>query len=314
MTGSQVWLLIGLPVDKPQLVRRLSPAAGENDFCLEFGPPAGSDDTDYARAAWIEAMFATAYRPKVGAAIASLASAARAAGVTVVEEAGIAALAEASRLAHVIIIVSHWKAHEFAGEDFLPGFADEAPARLAAADSPVAGWLRREIGPRKWYQTAFRPRPSLSLALHRLADADLDDLPKLSGLTGFSELPATRGARRRAEVDRLFQGLVRPGNRFELFDGLHPREAIAAALERFHGLLDLTTCTSTWLGDYVTHRSQDRIRTIQFPTVQEFHDAGAKLTATIELLSAGWSYLEARMAVQRNFVAVLNQAMTGKQA
>lgn len=72
-------------------------------------------------------------------------------------------------------------------------------------------------------------------------------------------------------MDRLFERLIRPGNRIELFDGLHSKEALESSLfAHFDGTLDLTTCTSTIVCDYISRVRRNRVRTVQYPAVQEF--------------------------------------------
>jgi hypothetical protein len=97
-----------------------------------------------------------------------------------------------------------------------------------------------------------------------------EDARGRDGVDIVLESEVTRKARRRDELDELFHGLLRPGNRLELFDGLHAKEVVDDALDqRFDGMLDLTTCNSTVLADFLARRRRQRLRTVQFPAEQE---------------------------------------------
>jgi hypothetical protein len=302
VSAAGVWLLVGLPVDCEQLAARLSVPDSllSNDFCLEYAPPGWPANPPADLGQWLSPRFDNGYHRMVGTPLAQLVEEARAIGIEVLEGATLATLADAAKQASTIIIVSHWKAHEFVSADFLTGFDAEAKARLAQDDDPVAAWLLGKIGPVPRYRSWWQRPLTLRRALNQLPLAELPD-PPAAGVDRFIELPATRAARLRDRADHLFEGLVRPGNRLELFDGLHAREAVSNALNGFSGTVDLTLCTSAWLGDYITRKAHYAIRTVQFPTEQEFHDAGARLTAVFDLMRQGADYLDARSAVATMF-------------
>ena len=309
MKPALIWLLIGLPIDLEQLVARLSVADAllHNDFCLEYAPPGWPNFPPHEIREWLSTRFSLRYDAAVGAPLAKLSDMARSCGVVVIESADLHALREAARRAATIVIVAHWKAHEFVASDFLPQFESEGRTRLAGSDRPIAGWLRRQTDPLPWYRTYFQQPNTLRRALNLLPLADLVDQPALGDADQFVELPATRAARRRSDADALFADLVRPGNRLELFDGLHSREAVADALAGFSGTVDLTMCTSTWLGDFITRTSGYTIRTVQFPTVQEFNDAGLRLMSVFDLVRQGYDYMTARHAVANLFEAEIGR-------
>ncbi len=123
-----------------------------------------------------------------------------------------------------------------------------------------------------------------------------DGEAKPDGINQVLENQVTRTARQRSELDELFAGLVLPGNRLELFDGLHSKESIEKAIApQFNGILDLTTCTSTVLADYISSRRRQRFRTVQMPTVQEVLWGAKCVEQTLGLVrDRGMPYLEAR--------------------
>jgi hypothetical protein len=124
----------------------------------------------------------------------------------------------------------------------------------------------------------------------------LDDVPgKSDGVDEVFENAITRMTRRRAVIDSLFQGLLHPGNRLELFDGLHPQEAVEAAITPdFAGTLDLTTCTSMPLADHISAARRFVPRVVHFDEPQQPEWAAGCLKLTMELIGIGRDYLKAR--------------------
>ena len=117
----------------------------------------------------------------------------------------------------------------------------------------------------------------------------------------------TRAASRRDEIDELFQGLLRPGNRLELWDGLHDKWEVESAIApEFDGVLDLSACNSSVLANFLNARRGYRFRTVQFPDVVDFLWAATCVKGTLQLVAAGaFGYQEARLAVTN----VLNSVM-----
>ena len=115
-----------------------------------------------------------------------------------------------------------------------------------------------------------RPKPiSLVQILSEAVTSSLNETDPSNRLSVL-ESDDTRFARQRDHLDSMFKGLLRPGNRLELFDGLHSKESVEEALStHFEGVLDLTSCTSTILGDYLGAKRKHRMRTVQFNSVQE---------------------------------------------
>jgi hypothetical protein len=71
-------------------------------------------------------------------------------------------------------------------------------------------------------------------------------------------LDLLRRARNRDRVDGHFAGLIAPGNRIELSDGLHTAQAIIDRIpRRFAGLVDLTVCNSVLLGELIKRQRPD---------------------------------------------------------
>jgi hypothetical protein len=106
------------------------------------------------------------------------------------------------------------------------------------------------------------------------------------GVQRILELAITRMSRRRDVIDYVFQGLLQPGNRLELSDGLHTKEETEVAIVgSFVGVLDLTVCTSTVLGDYIAARRKNALRTVQFSAVQELLWGAKCISETLRLVA-----------------------------
>ena len=140
----------------------------------------------------------------------------------------------------------------------------------------------------------------------------LPDTPIDAGIVLEHEI--TRSARRRDEIDAMFVGLLRPGNLLELFDGLHGKEVVESAIAPgVTGILDLTTCTSTVLADYIAARRHHEIRTVQFPTVQEFLWCAKCVEASLQLVVVNaMPYQEARRLAGNAITHILKGLMKQK--
>jgi len=294
-------LLLGLPVDEDEFLRRgqESETSRRSDYLAKWDDPGASaaDRLDHLRGWWRRR-----YQADVAEPLRRLADAARAFGCRVVREAALGDVEAAAGVSKVIVVIGHWKGPELENDDFL-GPGETIAARLDGIDHPLARWIVDSLAPKRGlgrlFSRALTPRDALRASL----DAEIDgETP--SGVDQFVELPQTRRSRRRDRLDSWLAGTLAPGNRLELWDGLHTKEAVAEALGAFEGIVDLTACTTTYLGAYIFLHSGGRCRTVQFLTVQEPVDFAARLAATLELAAQGYDYLTAREAVGRELIAI----------
>jgi hypothetical protein len=274
-------LLLGLPVDREEFVQRVS----ESDWLAKFhDPDLGPEEQNAA----IATRWESEYLPFVAGPLERLIEVAKGFGVQVKQRATIEDLSEATRTNEIVIIFAHWKGSEFVNDDFTQSVeAGIFLKRIGKPKTPLQKWLanrfsEEELGstarPKTFASRIARtfgfskengkgPRDILSEALGNVA---LNSPAREDGIDGVVEHEETRKARRREELDLLFEGLVRPGNRLELYDGMHSKEKVGAALAvDFRGILDLTICTSMVLGDFIAARGKHMFRTVQFPTLQE---------------------------------------------
>lgn len=195
----------------------------------------------------------------------------------------------------IVILFAHWKGSEIVFEDLLER-TTTAPylARLASFKSDLVSWL----GPK--LSRVRDDIPGLLEVLNQSLDVPVD---KASGSGDPIVLQhcVTRRAIMREQLDAIFRGLLRPGNLVELYDRLRTKEELEAAIwQPFHGVLDLTVCTSTVPADYIRARRHDRLRTVQFSDTVEFVWAGKCVAGALDLFSTGnFEYQEARDTVAR---------------
>lgn len=195
-----------------------------------------------------------------------------------------------TREKQIAILFAHWKGPEVVFED-LREQNTTAPylARLQALDDELPVWLRSQLS---------RAHGDPSTVVKVLNESLHFSGEKRSGRGDTIVLQhcVTRDAAVREELDALFEGLLRPGNRLELYDGLHTKEELEEAIgPDFDGVLDLTLCTSTVPADYIAARRHHTMRTVQFPKEIEFVWAAKCIAGTLNLFSSGnFEYQEAR--------------------
>ncbi len=300
--ASGVALLFGVPVTRDEFERR----AGESDWLRKFYHRQADPR---ARRRRLQQAWERDYEPWIADPFTALRRRASRLGAEVSTGATLDTLRAATAEKSVVVLVSHWKGPEIVNDDFVEPVIEAAfLARARRSDSAMGRWLCRRLEARRG---GGRRRPGLWRSLfgegrgetlreviRQAVDAEIEDFEanEADGLDEVLEHPATRAARRRDALDEVLADLLRPGNRLELFDGLHKKEAVAAAVAPgFEGMLDLTTCTSSYLADFISSRHRQRLRTTQLPAVQEPLWAAKHLEWTLELVAGqGLGYLEAR--------------------
>jgi hypothetical protein len=120
------------------------------------------------------------------------------------------------------------------------------------------------------------------------------------------DLPFANGGfwgKRRDEIDVMLDGLIQPGNLIELFDGMQTKEAFESAIAPgFTGFLDLTTCTSTILGDHVSRQRGAALRLLAFATNQDLMWHSNCMATALEMtVHDRRPYPDARIEAERLF-------------
>lgn len=291
--AAAVSLLIALPMTQAGFETRVT----ESDWLSKFND---RDLDDAERAAQFADRWRLDYSPNIAEPLQQLVTMAAGRGIAVTMEATLDALGNATASASIVILFAHWKGPEVLLDDFAVDRAEFE--RRAAGDSGLLGrWLHHRFAPPErggsaWNWFRRRPKPlSLRGVLEEFVERPDDDLPS-DGVDVVLEADFTRMARRRDELDAFFTGAIRPGNRLELYDGLHAKEEVERIIAAdFAGVLDLTTCTSTYLADHIASCRKHCLHTVQFPAVQDLLWAAHCITLTLELfLDQHIPYLQAR--------------------
>lgn len=290
-------LLFGIPIQKEEYLLRLA----ESDYLRTYrGKPEENWNESYDK------FIAKPFRDLARQAQEMI-------NVEVRTGATLTDLEAVSKTARVIVLVSHWKNYGFPNDDFVKPTDEIKFAEAAAqATEPLARWLtqtfeRHGMGRDRaksrslfnWFDSIkalWEPDKTIREILEQALDATIqNDLPLIEGVSEYVESELKRRSRRRDLMDNLFSNLILPGNRLELFDGLHDCTTISRSIHgEFRGVLDLTTCTSTILADHVSADHQYRFRVVQFSKNQEPIWATAVLNAALTLMSKGYGYLDAR--------------------
>ena len=225
-------LLIGLPITEEEFGARLA----DSDLLARFRSTSSDSGPDAdlgerrAKRSWKQYFSATA------APVSELREDAERLGARVVTRATLADFRKATAKFETVILLSHWKGPEVSFEDILRTPSTEHLRRLAWQNSPVTRRLRERLIERGLDRetgdggpvSCTQARTALRQALNAVVQAEEnfeqdDDAPVI-------EHPVTVRTRRRDEIDTLFSGFVRPGNRIELFDGMHDKADIETAI------------------------------------------------------------------------------------
>ncbi|KVU09055.1 hypothetical protein WL13_00510 [Burkholderia ubonensis] len=300
--ANRVALLIALPIGRDDFMRRIP----RSDWLSKYA----FDGEAAEIATMLDDVWTCEHEPMVAEPLRELVRYARGRGVQVIERATLDHVRWASDACCLIIVLAHWKAHELPDQDILAR-TDESILleRARRSESDVARFVRERLEevqavPNKlsWkgVKSLFRKKEYSEPKYRVLREAlDLKECCTVNAqdqaVLRISE--NTRKALRRATLDEIFKGLIRPGNRIELYDGLHSREAFEAAIcSTFDGLFDLTTCTSTLLADYISGARARKVRLVQFPEQQQaiWHAYCIEVALSL-MLDEGFDYQKARL-------------------
>ena len=302
--GETPVILLGVPLDFEEFTVRVD----ESDWLGKFR----DESNPAARQQRLESTWHAEYLPLVARPLLELVKASAAFGVPVQRRATLASLHKATSERSVVVLFAHWKGPEISNDDFIEPIDGNSFLQRASGETTTLGkWLANRLQGLIADKTNWRAKlfslfrssgyQSLRGALGEALEADFDEDEPGDVVDEIVEHPVTRAARRRDALDSLLRGLIRPGNRLELFDGLHSKETVETTIAKdFEGVIDLTTCTSTYLADYVAAKREFRLRTIQFPTVQDVVWGANCVIAALELrAAAGIPYQEARSIAAR---------------
>jgi hypothetical protein len=296
-------ILIAVPLDRVEFGQR----ARNSDWLGKFCPP---DTSGAALEAALDERWHNAYSTLIAEPLQELVGMARCGSAEVRPQAVLPDVEILTRTKKIVILFAHWKGSEIVFDDFLHGPDIQMYLDLSQkATSPVGKWIAAKL-------RDHSSRTGADILLDIVNDALTVSLPDEQPVSGsVMEHAATRQARRREELERLFPNLLRPGNRLEMFDGLYSKEAVESFVAPgFNGILDLATCNSSVLADYLAARRRHQLRTVQFPNMVEFIWAAKAVTGALQLHSSGnFEYQEARNLTSEILEKVIREA-TGKAA
>ena len=280
-------LLIGVPCDWPAFQRAAQDP--QRDWLRHVG----------ARAA---AAWQGRYEREVALPLSILAREAQALGLHVVLEARLDDLAWATRRAEVVIVITHWKSDQVVPEDLLCTQAEAFVQRIQGMEAMSALALQLR-GVRHAKEIA-------GILQEHVAAAATPPPASAPGSFEVRGHPGTLRALRRDEIDALFEGLFRPGNRLELADGLHSALHIERSIDSaFDGVLDLTACQARVLADLVDHRRRGTCGVIQFERDVMPDLAALGVMRTLELCARdpAIDYLDARTRALHTVFEAVNE-------
>jgi hypothetical protein len=101
-------------------------------------------------------------------------------------------------------------------------------------------------------------------------------------------------------IDEALSGVVIPGNRVELIDGLHTPADVEGALPGgFSGALDLALCNSEALATYIDLRRGNRVQHLHWPAVLSPIPQLLKVQKTLQLMATfGGTYIDTRLSLE----------------
>jgi hypothetical protein len=227
------------------------------------------------------------YNQKNADAGSQLLEGAKCQGARVYPGATLDHLREATAICSTVILLAHWRGASFRARDLLV-----APARFVEFIETSSDPVLRELRGLPPDPVEIEARLNAAISGNTL----LKFLP--TGIGDPSTLAATlRLALLRDLLDEVLEEKIAPGNRLELFDGLHSVDIVEDAIDsRFHGLLDLSMCHSNVLAVFIDRRRQGRITSFHWPVPIAPGPQYVMILNTLqELARYGGSYLDLRM-------------------
>ena len=235
-------VLLAIPIEKDDFLSR----CGQSDYLSRF-----AREPDH----WWD----TVYRTGIAEPMNGLLNSALQLGACVRTQASLADLSAATKEFEVVILVSHWKGPDVTSRDVRTDNSESFRHRLGEAPHAKIRWLRERLAMGRHPRAALQDYVDTTLG-NPIGPDDVE----------LVEETLTRRSRQRDELDTLFDGLLEPGNRLELWDGLFTKERIEQSIAiDFCGVLDLTTCTSLVLADFIDRRRRSAFRVVQFPQEQD---------------------------------------------
>jgi len=208
--------------------------------------------------------------------------------VNVCRAAGLQEFASATGSFETVVLFAHWRGAIFRREDF------RAPlSEVLDRMSTLPPLRRASTECSDWAEVVD----------HLNAAVDGFELLKClppSIITAATNSHAIRQTLCRDIIDEVFSGLAAPGNRIELFDGLHSMAEMESALSPgFSGTLDLALCNSEAFAVFLDLRRRNQIRHLHWPVQVLPLPQILKVEWTLGVMAIeGGGYVETRLRIE----------------
>jgi hypothetical protein len=221
---------------------------------------------------------------------------------TATTRATLSDLAVASRGSDVVIVLGHWRGWAVAEADLRMDLHDIAVRFRRAGFGDLLG--RKAITSRLEMVRALNAAIEHGELLAR-THPDLAD----------GEHPTIKATLGRDILDELLGVGIAPGNRVELFDGLHTPAAFEEALDPgFRGDLDLATCSSIALATLISMRRGRSVQVVHTVDLVDPLLCLITIRGTLcHLLTRGGTYAEARLEIESQLGAVRQELIRERQ-
>ena len=282
-------IFLGMPTSKVEFC-----LAVERGYCIDYMNLTCRDEP-------LERVWEQRYK-KICASADRLIHLASALDMQIFRGATLAHLEAAAQSCDTLLVFAHWKGESVNRND-LPRDLRLFFNSVNGRNDEVRHFIYERLKP------VIRTKADSSSVAAEIAEI-LDALVKNQELlrfvpqnvvNGFSVESPMRAAICRDVLDREFMSIVSPGNRLELFDGLHPPGSVLSAIPKdFDGVIDLITCESVILGTFLESSLGLRTKVIKnrFPVDPGFEYAlvGRVLRCCVD---NELGYLDARFAIDR---------------
>jgi hypothetical protein len=255
-----------------------------------------------------EAVWSDRYE-RIVAAAADLAQVAEAMGATVVTRATLPDVSRSAALHDVVVLIGHWRGWVVSEPDFLVN-AHDVVVRLRAAG--LADIVPRRLVDFVRRRTRMPDCRELARRMNEaLEQGRLLEHGEAHAICAVDH-PALKAALGRVQLDALLDGVLMPGNRLELCDGLHRPETFESALPgQFRGVLDLATCSSVLLATWIKMRRDDAVQVAHTMDQVDPLMCMIAIAETLRLVKAGAGpYTRARLDVESRLIDIREHLKT----
>jgi hypothetical protein len=215
--------------------------------------------------------------------------------VSIYQRSTLSSVYSATRHHRTVILIAHWRGAMFRVDDLM---ADFTSIRV------------RMEGDSKLRNIKLNSCDGLGLvdALNA-AVYGLDLLPEIPSVPSQIQSRVLSQTLCRDLIDERLEGLVRPGNRLELWDGLYtPGEFEESIWDQFSGTLDLALCNSAGLATMIDLRRKSRIRKLFWEDLLNPIPQLLKVELSLRLShSADSDYADTRLELERNEKRMLRE-------